>query len=167
MSYDIYIGQATIDVPSAEDLEEGYNALECRVNGMQLDDAPAFPGDLMTGKGNSRHPGYGSFSEFLKTAGLHDLFFNKETGLMRSHPGCFMLAKHHAEAIHEALERWRRDHPKAEPGWCDCPACDRIPNSRPVAPHMELDGILARLIWFDFWVRWTMANCTIPAICNR
>lgn len=166
MSFDIYIGEAKISVPSKEDLDDGYNALEVRVDGMALPDAPQFPGDFMTKNGNSRHPGYGAWHDFLRTAGIEPLFFNKENGLMRRHPGCFMLAKSHAEEIAEALARWRRDHPKAEPGWCECATCDKL-SARDAKPvHRELDGVLARLMWLDFWVRWALANCAVPAIHN-
>lgn len=168
MSYDIYIGKAELSVPSKSDLEDGYNHLSVSVNGMALPDAPTFPGDGMTKNGNSRHPGYSQWSEFCRRVGLYDLFFDNERGLIREHPGCFVLTKGHADEIHDALEKWQKDHPKLEPGWCECTSkeCASMMGNKD-AKHVERDPALARLIWLDWWVRWALKNCEVPAMANH
>ena len=165
MSYDIYIGEAVVDVPSADTLRDGYNELSVCVDEFKLDDAPHFPHDEMTSNGNSRHPGYSQWSNFARQAGLHAFFFDKENGLMREHPGAFMLTQDHSEVVSNALSKWRREHQAIEPGWCGCvQCCGRMGDK--AAKHVDRDGVLARLIWLDFWIRWAIGSCKVPAIYN-
>jgi hypothetical protein len=145
MSYDIYIGNAEV-----EELEEDDVSYQIRVNRITLPDAPTFPGDEMTGNGNSRHPGYSQWSEFCRKSGLYNLFFDKEDGLMQSHPGNTALNESHSKVIEQALADWKEDHPNATPGF----------------DNDLHDPILARLIWLDFWVKWALKNCEHPAIWN-
>jgi hypothetical protein len=169
MSYDIYIGEAALDVPSAEDRNESWgNYLNVSVAPLTLPEAPSFPGDG-PGHENHRHPGYGQWSEFLQRVGLYELFFESDSGLMRRHPGASLLRQSDADAIRAALDRWRSIHPGTVPGWCECVGCR--PYRRPEAeapPHdANLDPNLARLIWLDWWVGWALANCKVPAIRNH
>lgn len=149
MSYDIYIGQAVFEELEPEEIAEGLLP-QLRVNRTEQPDAPTFSNDEMTGNGNSRHPAYSTWHDVTKIVGLEDLFFNKKTGLMREHPGCFRLTNEHYNQIAAALERYQSRHPKAKPGFSD-----------------ELDGVLARLIWLEWWVRWALANCKAPSIYNH
>lgn len=163
MSYDIYIGEASI-----ESFGDEYNELSVHVRGHSLLEAPTFRGDAMTGNGNSRHPSYSGWSEFLDKVGLHNLFFNKESGLMREHPGCFELKTKDLYVIHLALENYIKNNPTAKPGWCLCDKCVEEGTFRADGlPHEELDGTLARLMWLDFWVTWAIKNCKTPAIANQ
>jgi len=168
MSYDIYIGEAEVRVPEKEDLDEGYNDLEVYVRGLDLPEAPHFPNDDMTGRSNSRHPGYGQWSKFTCEAGINELFFDKEKGgLMRHHPGACVLTRKDLQAISEAKARWMETHPKAVPGWCACKKCDQLRQRGSDPEHKDLDGVLARLIWLEWWIGWALEHCRIPTIYNH
>jgi len=149
VSFDIYIGEAVLDVPSAQDASEGA-LIEAYVEHVTLLDAPVFAGDIMTGNGNSRHPGYSQWAEFCKITHLDDLFFDESVGLMRAHPGCVLLQPHHRAAVRKALGKWEEEHQGAHAGF-----------------ENGQDGILARLLWLDFWIGWALANCKVPAIYNH
>jgi hypothetical protein len=157
VSYSIHIGNAEpvgdIDEAYAETAEWGgeirfpWNGVH--VPQVNLPDAPTFVGDEMTGNGNGRHPGYSQWSDFCEAAGLHGLFFEKHVGLMSSHPGTFALRAEHHAIVRAALTNWQNNHPNATPGFGD-----------------ENDGVLARLLWLDFWMGWALGNCARPAVHN-
>lgn len=158
MSYDIYIGEAAVFEPDAEDREE-ITSLWVVVRKRAHPEAPRFDNDPCTNNENHRHPAYGAWSEWCRDVGLHRLFFDKDDGLMRSHPGCVALRKRHHTEIIAALHRWQKKQPGAVAGfypfdWND----DKVDGS--------VDPMLARLIWLEWWVRWALANCTNPAIYN-
>ncbi len=158
MSYDIYIGNAELAV--LEGLDDQPSSYYIRVNEMEHPDAPTFPNDDMTGNGNSRHPGYSQWTEFTRTAGLYDLFFNQDDGLMVAHPGNAALRPEHAKEIHKALERWQARHPDATPGFEAFAWGDEVPKH-------GYDPILARLIWLDWWVDYALKHCERPCIYNH
>ena len=150
MSYDIYIGNAEIEVlEEDEDMPLSYSI---QVHHMTHPEAPTFPDDTMTGNGNSRHPGYVAWAETMRQAKLHDLFFNKENGLMASHPGNAALRPDHAQKIEQALAQFRTRYPHAIPRFGD--------------EANDEDAILARLIWLDWWVKYALAHCERPCIYN-
>lgn len=165
MSYTIIIGEAAFSSLEREEIEDGLNDIWVTADGVEHEDAPNFPGDYLTGRTNKRSPGYGQWASFLRECGLHELFFGKEHGLMREHPGCFFIAKHNASEVREARLKWEREHPKAVPGWCNCKDCDTILRDKE-AKHRDLDGVLARLIWLDYWMHWALAKCKNPVIAN-
>jgi hypothetical protein len=141
MSYSIYIGE---EAPDEDDPDA------TRVYRVESPDAPEFEGDRMTGKGNHRHARYSQWTDFTREAGLYDLFFDKQCGLMREHPDTQRLTVKHLREVERALDDWRRHHPRARPGW-----------------GAKQDPILARLVWLQFWVKWTLGNCKRPAIHNH
>lgn len=145
MSYDIYIGQAVIEV------EPEYKHVDITVESLSLPEAPSFPNDVLTGNGNSRHPGYSQWSEFTVLVGLEDLFFNQESGLMRQHPGNSLITEFDYEKVKLALDQWRR----------------RYQNAIPQFSVTTEDAALARLIWLEWWMRWTLDNCSIPTLHNH
>ena len=169
MSYSIYIGEAVIGEIDPDELKDGYNHLRLEVEEVSLPDAPSFPGDVMTGNSNGRHPAYAGWDRFCKATGLHKLFFDSKNGLMREHPGCFVLTEKDAEDVKKAREKWQREHPKSKSGWCLCgetEACGHpLRGERP--KHVDLDGDLARLLWLEWWMKWALKNCKIPAIHNH
>jgi len=122
--------------------EGGYNAL--RVEGAPL--APRFDGDELTGTSNERFPAYLTFREFVEQTGTRRLF----SLLMPSHPGSAPLYPSHRSAIRRALHAYRRKHEGAVPGW-----------------HPGQDPLLARLMWFYFWITWALANCKNPVMANH
>lgn len=161
MSYDIYIGEARL-----ERWDEVDGPIEATVEKHKEKTAPKFPGDRMTGNGNSRHPGYAQWGAFCDATGLRPLFFAPDTGLMREHPGCQPLHSSHLATVRAALDRWRTQHPDAAPGWCSCAKCDQWTDDKEAA-HAELDGDYARLLWLEWWMDWAITNCKMPAIYNR
>lgn len=182
MSYDIYIGEAVVaDVdPSEDDGDDHAYELKSRVNEVEVPDAPTFPNDDMTGKSNGRHPGYSQWANFCDEAGLWALFSDVEDGLMREHPGCFLLRPAHLVAVRKALKKWKKEHPRAVPGFGDREEFERgLRMSKKGTEHHERqrallekmptwgwDAVLARLIWLEFWFSWALKNCKVPAVYN-
>lgn len=166
MSYDIYIGEALLRVPSADSAEEWADtALNAHVLPHVEEGAPSFPGDSMTGRENHRHPAYGAWDEFLRQVGLYALFKDDDEGLMRHHPGCFLLRPRDLVAVRSALESWKaRAWPTEEriPGWDP-----KFKLGDSGEPDPRYDAILARLIWLEWWFAWALNNCRVPAIYNR
>lgn len=154
MSYDIYIGEAQID-----DDRDGYE-MRIVVKAFDHPEAPSFPNDELTGKGNHRHPGYSAWSDFTKDAGLHDLFFEEDTGLMSRHPGAFRLTNEHHQQVAAALDKWTTEHPDTTPGFMDYD----YRKHETIGP--SYDYMKARLVWLEWWMRWALANCETPTIYN-
>ena len=147
MSYDIYIGEATLELFEG-DVE--YPAeIHIRVARTTQPGAPQFEGDEMTGDGNSRHPGYSQWHGFCRAAGLEDLFYDKEQGFIREHPGTFALEQRHLDVVTKAREEWEKGH-FDPPGFVE-----------------GKDYILARILWLEWWMRWALDNCKYPAIHNH
>lgn len=169
MGYSIHIGEAKLEKVSKLDLEDSNEiTARYRVVGDSLDEAPQFRGDEMTGKGSGRYPSYSSWSEFCKNNGLHDLFFNEETGLMRHHPGCFLIQQSDLDAVKTALANRKKLYPNAKPGMCNCDECSKKNFWKSDGlPHEEgYDYDLARLEWLVFWMEYALKNCDLPAISN-
>lgn len=166
MGYNITIGEAVIETPDLEYADEcGYD-ITVSARGECHDGAPNFSGDSMTGRSNGRSPGYSAWTDFCRSAGIYDLFYNKDGGLMRKHPGTAFLAPKHGVAIGAALDKYRTLHPDAKPGWPE-PVEGGHWHLGPWKPETEgLDGTLARLIWLDYWVQWALKNCTVPVLRN-
>lgn len=145
MGYSIYIGEAELE-------KEMYSGMyRARVNEKCLLEAPSFAGDPLSNHKNGRHPSYSGWHEFAKKAGLKDFFFDENYGLMRAHPGCFLLKPEHLSKIQETKTTWVEKHPNTIPGFMD----------------IEKDDVLARLIWLEFWIDWSLQNCKNPAIYNQ
>lgn len=171
MSFSIYIGEGELYVPTDEDDNEP----RVKVEGREHPSAPRFPGDLMTGNSNNRHPSYGGWAEFVEKTGLDDLFFGascnrpggytRDVSLMSRHPGVSLLRLKDLEEIKRARQHWEAKtwhHPERIAGFD--PNYDPF-SSKPADPRY--DGILARLIWLEWWVDWALANCKLPCIYNH
>lgn len=161
MSYDIYIGNGEVEALGDEDAAEFY----VNVKRIELAEAPTFPNDDMTGNGNSRHPGYSQWTEFCCAVGLYDLFFDKQEGLMRQHPGTFALAPSHLDRVRTALDRHRAKWPGVTPGFRN-PLYPTKDTPIDDSPEAYAAGQLARLIWLEFWIAWALKTCEHPAIHN-
>lgn len=144
MGYGIYIGEAVLE-------KEKYSGMYiARVHEKCLPVAPSFTGDPLSDHKNGRHPSYHGWHEFVKKVGLNDFFFDEDCGLMSAHPGCFILKPEHLSKIQETKTNWIARHPNAVPGFMDT----------------KFDDVLARLIWLEFWIDWSLKNCKNPAIFN-
>lgn len=144
MGYSIYIGEAELEKEKYSGMYRG------RVYEEYLPSAPSFTGDPLSSNKNGRHPSYGGWHDFVKKVGLNDFFFDKDCGIMRAHPGCFILKEEHLFKIKETKINWIARHPNAIPGFMD----------------ISKDDVLARLIWLEFWIDWSLENCKNPAIFN-
>lgn len=162
MGYNIHVGEAK-PVFSTEYCEL---YARWRVNRIERPDAPCFPNDEMTGCSNSRYPSYSGWSDFCKEAGLYELFFCKEYGLIRSHPGCEMIQEHHLSKVKKALNN-RIEVSCKDPGFTGVGKFSKKEQKWIPSPDKgRYDSILARLIWLDYWMTFAMENFEIPAIEN-
>ena len=160
MSYSIYIGNAEL----AGELDDGEYRASYEVPEVTLPDAPAFPFDEMSQNKNGRHPGYSQWDMFCQSAGLRDLFFDADAGLMRQHPGCFAITPDHLEHVRSRRMEWERRHPNAVPGFDFSPRMHQPTQDDGVR---DRDGVLARLLWLEWWMEWALQNCERPAIANQ
>lgn len=112
MGYSIYIGEAKAGIDFYEDEVYVYPDVDI----VKLDYAPSFPNDELTGNSNYRAPSYSAWSDFLRGAGLYDMFFDKSEGLMREHPGCFIINENHLKKIQGAVKR-RKEVSAKQPGF--------------------------------------------------
>ena len=126
MGYTIIIGELPLDDP------------EAAPSIITRDNAPAFgePTDYT----NQRWPSYSAWEGFTKSTGLHDMFFNKKTGLMRKHPGMERLIKKHKEMVDKAVYDY--------------------------TPRQGNDFNYQRLLWLKFWVDWALKYCHSPVLYN-
>lgn len=124
-----------------------------------------------TGKGNSRSSDYSTWEGFCKEAGIYELFFgqgwgvsggygpcpdgfHRETPLLAKHPGYQPLCEADYEFVKQARIRREANNGGLRPGFWD----DETDN--------DTDGVLARLLWLEFWIGWALKNCEIPIIAN-
>jgi len=153
MGYSITIGELTHVTEDGETFPD--------VDDIELPEAPAYPNDINQRK-NVRWPSYTVWSDFTRDVGLHDLFFNKTTGLMREHPGCFSLTGDHAWQIRQAWVNYESRYPQANPRFAVIDYRTTVVTD----PATAEDATLARLMWLDWWVRWALDHCTNPVIHN-
>lgn len=151
MGYTLVIGNAEPQFDS-QSFPELYARWKCVMTSHP--DAPMFPGDEMTGRGNTRSPSYTVWADFARATGIYDLLFDDGT-LRGGHPGCYGLTREDSERITAALGEYQAKAtlPPGFEGW----RYDGPP---------RYDYHLARLIWLDWWVRWAVENCETPAISN-
>ena len=155
MGYSIYIGEAKAGIDFYEDEVYVYPDVDT----VKLDYAPSFPNDELTGNSNYRAPSYSAWSDFLRGAGLYDMFFDKSEGLMREHPGCFIINENHLKKIQGAVKR-RKEVSAKQPGFSG------FSFSTGCFDEDLYDSTLARLLWLEFWFQWALLNCKNPCIKN-
>lgn len=164
MGYTLTIGEAKMELP-----EEPDRSITVGVERLEREDAPEFPGDGTTGKSNQRSPSYTVWTQVMRDLLLYDWMFDTESGIIRDHPGCVMLRREDQRIVTEARQRWQREHPETEPGWCSCVGCHvwkSIEAGTSLEPHRELDGVLARVLWLEWWITWALDHCAVPAFEN-
>ena len=142
MGYSIGIGEKKREYYEEDDCEFFYT------ESVELEEAPSWEGDELTGKSNQRYPSYTGFSTFCKEADIYSLFYGKH-GILFEHPGFVPLTPIHLNAIKTAKENWIQTHPNTTAGFID-----------------DQDFVLARLLWFEFWMEWALKNCKEPIIHN-
>jgi len=146
MGYTITIGQLEVHKNPKDGLD--CTCLRLDAEGVSIDDAPAF--GEPTDHTNSRWPSYSSWSDFLRNAGLYDIFFYDNGHLIGGHPGIRLVTKELQQRVAYALVSFKAANPNAEAVFNDDPK----------------GGTLCRLIWLDYWLTWALANCGTPVIAN-
>jgi hypothetical protein len=146
MGYSIYIGEALpcdCKEPDCWYEKKGMMLVEAA----ESREAPDGGGPI--GHGNWRGPSYSAWPNFTTAVGLDDLFWDKRTGLMRSHPGTVPLKPEHLRAVQEARRKYKGTvHP-------DC-----------LYPGEVSAENKARLEWLEFWMNWALKNCKRPTFHN-
>jgi hypothetical protein len=118
------------------------------IDKLELPYAPSFPNDS-TGQTNSRSIGYSVWSIFIVETGTYH-FFNDHIGIFSEDFGTKSITAHDCLLIEQIRINYQAKINKA-PGFCLDEPCD-------------YDGNLARLIWFEWWMKWAVLNTSNPGI---
>lgn len=145
MGYTITIGQLEIRKEPEDGLD--CTCISFGAEGVHHDNAPAF--GEPTDHENQRWPSYSSWSDFLRNAGLYDIFFYDSGHLIGGHPGIRLVTSDLKTRIDLALKQYQELHPDAEANF-DTPT----------------GGTLCRLTWLQYWISWSLENCETPVIAN-
>lgn len=115
-----------------------------KVKDEELDEAPAFPGAVLSAHANFISIPYAATTLFSRG------FTAFMTAVNPDNYDCATLALTHAhlDAIKKAVEDFKTYCPDA------VPAFDELPHN----------GTLARLMIFKWWIEWALENCERPAI---
>ena len=92
MGYTLKIGQRVVE----KDGDGEYDNVEK----IELADAPA--DGSPTDRTNERWPSYSGWGDFTEETGLNAVFFDKEKGLLREHPGCVPITEWHRQEVNKA-----------------------------------------------------------------
>lgn len=142
MGYNITIGKAIISTEYGLCLD---------VEGQEHPEAPNYPNDECSQKCNFRCPSYTTWHKVVRELDIEELFYDKEEGLFREHPGVVGLTKEHLEVITEAVKAYKVKYPDA----------------KPAMGTTDEDSILLRGIWLEWWVRYSITNYgELAAIAN-
>lgn len=161
MGCDIKIGNATPEFGN----EYGELWAKWSVASAASEEAPTFPGDEMTGNGNCRSPSYRAWSEFCRSAGIYEAFFDEHGNLIGGHPGCILITEDHLTAVRAASKRMKAAATKP-PGFCGYSNFDHDSGKWITPDEGVYDHNLARIIWLEWWLEWAVKNCETPAIQN-
>lgn len=164
MSYSFTIGNGTAVTEPDED-DPTVLRTRWEVPLVELADAPCFPNDVMTGRGNARHPGYSAWHEFCLKTGISSLFYRPDGNLKAGHPGCQRITAECLDLVTCALDRWRSCH-TLPPGFAGFPVFDEKLGQWVCPDEDKYDPFLARLIWLKFWMAWALDTCPNPVIKN-
>lgn len=147
MGYTITIGQLRVEKNPEDGVE--CSCIGFDAEGFKSEAAPAFgePTDFT----NSRWPSYSAWAEFMRDSDMYDFFFTEGGHLIGGHPGVRLVTPELAEYVGLALAAFKIRNPSVQPIFSE---------SEPKG------GTLCRLIWLDYWLRWSLANCETPVIAN-
>jgi hypothetical protein len=146
MGYTIKIGQANLE-PQDPDDYDGQLVARYSVELVRHENAPA-SGDP-TDYENQRWPSYSGWSDFAHEVGLYEIFYDRDRGLLREHPGCFKLEEAHHIEVESAIRIRRASNGRFQPTITD-----------------SQDYEMQRLLWLEYWIRWALDNCDLPAMEN-
>jgi hypothetical protein len=152
MTYDITIGNAIFGEATGLFFDPtGFQQVFSVVEEIELEEAPY---SEWTGKANYCTVSYAYWKHFTKTVGLNDLFWNRDKGLMKRHPGLEPIRPADLEQVQEALVKYRWAGLAAVPGRKDYSFLGRY-------------DMLGSLTWLEWWMNWALENCQWPAIHNE
>jgi hypothetical protein len=158
MGYTLKIGELKTEI-----YDEGLESyIHMTAEPKDLPEAPAY--GEPTDNSNSRWPSYTSWANAMRFVGLYDFMYNKETGLIRNHPGCVPLVKEHKEIIDKAHAEFYQKYPNAKAGYSP-----KLDEAKGVweDPEWPMENNMAtRLEWLKFWVDWALVNCKQPVFYN-
>lgn len=156
----------TLTIGNLQTLWDDGDGLESRIRnsaeGEHHDNAPSF-GEPTDGS-NSRWPSYSAWRNFTKFTNLEDFFYNKETGLLREHPGCFPLTKEHKEIIDKAYDDFYKKYPNAKAGFS--PNINEKHGMYEDKEWPEENNYAVRLEWLKYWVDWAIEKSEKPVFYN-
>lgn len=145
MGYNLFIGNAK--------LVENDGMWTADVDLVEVDEPLVIRGDTSA---PVRYPSYSQWKDFAVKADLDKMFFDNEEGLIRRHPGTFLLTQDHLTKVRAALEIARRKYPNEPIGFPD-------DDDQPVSDGTEQ---LTRLVWLEFWIDAALKHCKRPAFGN-
>jgi hypothetical protein len=100
---------------------------------------------------NQRWSSYIDWINFLRNTNLYSFFFDQnERILIGGHPGVRLVTEDLCKAVQDALEEYKT----------------QFPNAVAQFEGDDSNGVLCRLIWLDFWLRWAFENCETPVLAN-
>lgn len=145
MGYILKIGQLSVGIEKDGLQSRIYHEVET----VKHENAPAFgePTDFT----NGRWPSYIAWEESVKMLNLYELFYNKDTGIIREYPeNCVPLVKEHKKIIDKAYKEFYEKYPNTKAGY-NRETTEMTPNAAAV-----------RLEWLKYWVDWALENCSMP-----
>lgn len=146
MAITITVGNAIIE----KDDYAGYYVI---VEDVKLSEAPCFEGDEDSWNINSRSPSHNQWFRIIDISGLHEAY--KEGGFMYTADGnckIIPLTEHHVVSIENAIKSLKENYPGSK--------------ARIGIQYSEVDGVLCRLEWLAWWIKWALKNCEFPALDN-
>ena len=159
MGYTLKIGELRTEIE--------YCGLESYINNdvesVYDENSPAF--GEPTDHTNERWPSYTSWGNAMRFISLDNFMFNKETGLIRSHPDCVPLVKEHKEIIDKAYKDFYEKYPNCKAGYS--PKINEGKGVFEDKEHPEENNYATRLEWLKYWVDWALENCEKPVFYNQ
>ena len=155
MGYSIVIGELEVEKHWDDGIDS--SCISFKARGEHHDEAPAF--GEPTDHENQRWPSYGAWSDCMKDAGMHDLFFD-EGRLIGGHPGVRLITKDLYSEFSKRKKAFETRHPNATPTYGKAD----ILNGDPSNP--ECNSTYCRIVWLDYWMKWALENCETPVIAN-
>ena len=154
MTYDITIGNAIFGEATGLFFDPtGFQQVFSVVEEIELEEAP-YSNRLRLAKANHCTVSYAYWRRFTKKVGLNDLFWNRDKGLMKHHPGLEPIRPADLAQVQEALVKYRWAGLAAVPGRKDDWVEGRY-------------NMLESLTWLEWWMNWALENCQWPAIHNE
>lgn len=152
MGYNLSIGNAKIECES----NDHYICISCDI--VRVDDAPDY-GDV-NGKMNIRWPSYSQWANFAQEVNLHEFFFNKDSGVMRNHPGEYFLTEDDYQVIKDAKVEYVNKY-----------GTDLIDIENYIMSDVSEDVDIIkynfiRLHWLEYWVRYALDHYEYPIFKN-